>query len=71
MQSGLGEYGVSCPNRARPCLAGAIPAPLSHDVAGTRWDFNLLGFRGEAELGFHAGAGVAVGGAQLITGLIP
>jgi HK97 family phage major capsid protein len=41
------------------------------DVAGTRWDFNLLGFRGEAELGFHAGAGVAVGGAQLITGLIP
>jgi len=41
------------------------------DVAGTRWDNNVLGFRGESELGFHAGAGVAVGAAQLITGIIP
>jgi len=41
------------------------------DIAGTRWDQNLIGFRGEQEIGFNAFPGVFVGAAQLITGLIP
>ncbi len=41
------------------------------DVAGTRWDNNLVGFRGEEEIAFNASTGVAVGAAQLITGFIP
>lgn len=41
------------------------------DQAGTRWDYNLVGFRGEEEIGFNASTGVSVGCAQLITGLIP
>jgi HK97 family phage major capsid protein len=41
------------------------------DVAGTRWDQNLIGFRGEEEIGFHAGSAVAVGSMQLITTVIP
>ena len=40
------------------------------DVAGDRWDKNLIGFRGEEEIGFHAGSAVAVGAMQLITGAI-
>jgi hypothetical protein len=28
----------------------------SSDVAGNRWDTNLVGFRGEEEIGFHAGS---------------
>jgi HK97 family phage major capsid protein len=41
------------------------------DIAGTRWDQNLIGFRGEEEIGFHAGSAVAVGAMQLITTIIP
>ena len=41
------------------------------DQAGTRWDANLIGYRGECEIGFNASTGVAVGAAQLITALIP
>jgi HK97 family phage major capsid protein len=41
------------------------------DVAGNRWDNNLIGFRGEEEIGFNANTGVAVGAAQLIVGVIP
>lgn len=41
------------------------------DVAGDRWDKNLIGFRGEEEIGFHAGSAVAVGAMQLITTVIP
>jgi HK97 family phage major capsid protein len=41
------------------------------DVAGTRWDLNLIGFRGEEEIGFHAGSAVATGAMQLITAVIP
>jgi len=40
------------------------------DVAGDRWDKNLIGFRGEEEIGFHAGSAVAVGAMELITGAI-
>lgn len=41
------------------------------DIAGDRWDKNLIGFRGEQEIGFHAGTAVAVGAMQLITAAIP
>jgi HK97 family phage major capsid protein len=43
----------------------------SSDVAGTRWDQNLVGFRGEMELGFNADTAVHVGAAQLLTAVIP
>lgn len=43
----------------------------SSDQAGTRWDTNLVGYRGEEEIGFHAGTGVEVGGAYLLTSVIP
>lgn len=41
------------------------------DVAGTRWDQNLVGFRGEQEIAVNANTAVAVGAFQLITGFIP
>jgi hypothetical protein len=41
------------------------------DQAGTRWDLNLIGFRGEEEIGFNAATGVNVGAAQLYTSVIP
>lgn len=41
------------------------------DVAGTRWDKNETGFRGEEEMGFNADPYVAAGMFQRITGLIP
>lgn len=41
------------------------------DVAGTRWDQNLIGFRGEQEIGFNARPAVFTGHFQLITGVIP
>jgi Phage capsid family len=41
------------------------------DQAGTRWDQNLIGFRGEEEIGFHAGPGVNVGAFQMYTSVIP
>lgn len=43
----------------------------SSDVAGTRWDYNLIGFRGEEEIGFHAGSAVEVGAGFLLTSVIP
>lgn len=43
----------------------------SSEVAGDRWDKNLIGFRGEAEWGVNADTAVAVGAFQLITGLVP
>jgi HK97 family phage major capsid protein len=41
------------------------------DVAGDRWDKNLIGFRGEEEIGINAYTAVFVGAFQLVTGLIP
>lgn len=41
------------------------------DQAGTRWDQNLIGFRGEEEIGFHAGPAVNVGALQLMTAAVP
>lgn len=43
----------------------------SSDTAGDRWDQNLVGFRGEMELGFNAETGVHVGAAQWMTAVIP
>ena len=43
----------------------------STDVAGDRWDKNLIGFRGEMEIAVNADTAVAVGAFQLVTGLIP
>ena len=43
----------------------------SSDQAGTRWDQNLVGFRGEMEMGINAETGVHVGAAQLMTAVIP
>jgi len=40
------------------------------DVAGTRWDANLIGFRGEQEIGLDARAAVAAGAFQRVTNLI-
>jgi HK97 family phage major capsid protein len=41
------------------------------DQAGTRWDQNLIGYRGEEEIGFNAATGVNVGAAQLYVTVIP
>ncbi|HEX5451880.1 MAG TPA: phage major capsid protein, partial [Candidatus Limnocylindrales bacterium] len=43
----------------------------SSDVAGDRWDKNLIGFRGEEEIGFNAETAVHAGAAQLLTAVIP
>lgn len=40
-------------------------------VAGTRWDYNVTGFRGEEEMGFDARPVVYSGHAQLITDVLP
>lgn len=41
------------------------------DMAGTRWDYNLTGFRGEMELAFDARPAVYAGYAQLVADIIP
>lgn len=43
----------------------------SSDEAGTRWDTNLTGFRGEEEMGFDARPAVYAGYAQMITDVLP
>jgi len=43
----------------------------SSDQAGSRWDQNLVGYRGEEEIGFHAGTAVETGAAFLLTAVIP
>jgi HK97 family phage major capsid protein len=43
----------------------------SSSVAGTRWDTNVTGFRGEEEMGFDARAAVYAGAAQMITDVLP
>ena len=42
----------------------------SSDVAGERWDRNEVGFRGEEEIGIHAGSATSVGAFQLLTAAI-
>ncbi len=42
----------------------------SSDVAGNRWDNNLVGFRGEEEIGLNAGTAVHTGALQLMTAVI-
>ncbi len=41
------------------------------DQAGTRWDQNLIGFRGEEEIGFNALTAVNTGALQMYTSVIP
>ena len=41
------------------------------DMAGERFDKNLIGFRGEEEMGFDARPAVYAGHAQMITDIIP
>ena len=43
----------------------------SSDVANTRWDTNVTGFRGEEEMGFDARPAVYAGFAQMITDINP
>ena len=43
----------------------------SSDVANTRWDYNLTGFRGEEEMAFDARPAVYAGRAQMITDIAP
>lgn len=43
----------------------------SSDQAGTRWDTNLTGFRGEEEMGFDARPAVYAGHFQAITDIVP
>lgn len=43
----------------------------SSNVAGTRWDANITGFRGEEEMGFDARPSVYSGAAQMITDVTP
>lgn len=43
----------------------------SSDVAGTRWDTNLVGFRGEEEIGLDARPAVFSGAFQFIADIIP
>jgi len=43
----------------------------SSDTAGTRWDTNLVGFRGEEEIGFNGAPAVAVGAFQYCTSIVP
>ena len=43
----------------------------SSNVAGDRWDKNLIGFRGEEEMGFDARPAVYSGAAQIITDVLP
>ena len=39
--------------------------------SGSRWDYNLIGFRGEEDLAFDARTAVAVGAFERITNLVP
>jgi HK97 family phage major capsid protein len=43
----------------------------TNDQAGTRWDYNLIGFRGEEDIAFDARTAVATGAFERITNLIP
>lgn len=43
----------------------------SSDQAGTRWDYNLIGFRGEGEIGFDCRPAVYSGAIQAVADIIP
>jgi HK97 family phage major capsid protein len=42
----------------------------STDIAGTRWDYNLVGFRGELEVGFDFRPAVYAGALQFVADII-
>lgn len=43
----------------------------SSDIAGTRWDYNLVGFRGEEEMGLDARPAVYAGAFQFQADILP
>lgn len=43
----------------------------SSDVAGTRWDYNLVGFRGELEMGLDARPAVYTGHFEFVADILP
>lgn len=57
--------------RAFKVFYGAAYRVESNSSAGTRWDYNLTGFRGEEEIGFDARPVVYSGHAQMITDILP
>jgi len=42
----------------------------STDIAGTRWDYNLVGFRGEMEMGLDARPAVYAGAFEFIADIV-
>jgi HK97 family phage major capsid protein len=57
--------------RTTPVYTGQSYRVDVSDVAGTRWDTNVTGFRGEEELGFNADPFVVQGKFQRIVNAIP
>lgn len=57
--------------RAAKIFFGAAYRVDTSNVAGTRWDYNVTGFRGESEMGFDARPWIYSGGAQMITDVLP
>lgn len=57
--------------RAFKIFLGAAYRVESSSIAGTRWDYNVTGFRGEMEMGFDARPVVYSGHAQMITDILP
>ncbi len=57
--------------RAFKIFLGAAYRVESSSIAGTRWDYNLTGFRGEMEMGFDARPVIYSGHAQMITDILP
>jgi HK97 family phage major capsid protein len=43
----------------------------STDIAGTRWDYNLVGFRGEMEMGLDARPAVYAGAFEFVADIVP
>jgi HK97 family phage major capsid protein len=57
--------------RAAKLFLGAAYRVDSSDVANTRWDYNLTGFRGEMEMGVDFRPAVYSGNFQMITDILP
>ena len=56
--------------KAAKLFIGADYRVDTNTQSGSRWDYNLIGFRGEEDIAFDARAAVAVGAFQRITNLI-
>jgi hypothetical protein len=69
--TGTSKHLIALDSKAFKLYRGAEFRIDTSDVAGSRWDKNLVGFRGEIELGFNAETAVHVGAARLMTAVIP